>query len=367
VRWRCTTTSRAWCLHQQAALTFSATYPGRVTNLRFEDIVVDPVGVLGKFLAKFGVASSPTLARPKLERPVCWSRSTPGGPSASPRPKPTAATAAELSFRRAAGIYAPDEVLAGPGRYENFLAGAEARHEHGRVRSRFLVTAAPLRRACVVEELVPPRARRPRPAYGTPRGPGAWRRCGNGCTSTGATWWTAAAHPEVVGKVQPKVVLHLAAYGPTRSRRTPGLLRTTFLGTYNLLEAARNSGASLFVNTAVPRVRLQIRAHAEADRLEPNSFYAWPRRRRHTCAVCSPGGRRWPRSSSPVLGLRPLGGTDPLMPTLIRRAPGRVALEMVSPDTAGDFVFAEDVGGCPGRVPAVAGGARRGGQTSQRP
>src|SRR6266545_2145854 len=36
----------AWCLNQQAALTFSAMHPGRVHLLRFEDIVADPVGVL---------------------------------------------------------------------------------------------------------------------------------------------------------------------------------------------------------------------------------------------------------------------------------------------------------------------------------
>ena len=39
-----------WCINQMAALTYSAMFPGRVHVLRFEDIVADPVRVLGQFL-----------------------------------------------------------------------------------------------------------------------------------------------------------------------------------------------------------------------------------------------------------------------------------------------------------------------------
>ncbi|MGQ0553292.1 MAG: sulfotransferase [Planctomycetota bacterium] len=52
-----------WCMHQLAALNFSAAHPQRVHILRFEDIIVDPQRVLGEFLAKLGVGPSPTLAR----------------------------------------------------------------------------------------------------------------------------------------------------------------------------------------------------------------------------------------------------------------------------------------------------------------
>src|SRR5437764_1466986 len=41
-----------WCLNQQAALTFSELYPGRVHVLRFEDVIADPVEGLGELVAQ---------------------------------------------------------------------------------------------------------------------------------------------------------------------------------------------------------------------------------------------------------------------------------------------------------------------------
>src|SRR5215218_6639403 len=54
----------AWCLNQYYATTCAAKYPGRVSVVRFEDIVADPVGVLAGVLAKIGVGPSEALARP---------------------------------------------------------------------------------------------------------------------------------------------------------------------------------------------------------------------------------------------------------------------------------------------------------------
>jgi hypothetical protein len=85
-----------WCLNQQAALTYSEMYPGRVHILRFEDIVVDPVKVLGDFLAKLGIGRSPTLAKPTwngkhLEQVYPW------GTIRTPTTEANRATANELS------------------------------------------------------------------------------------------------------------------------------------------------------------------------------------------------------------------------------------------------------------------------------
>ena len=85
-----------WCLHQQAALMFSGLYPERVHVLRFEDIVVDPVRVLGGFLAKLGVGASDTLGRPTwnsqhLQQVYPW------GTVRTPTTDANMATAAELS------------------------------------------------------------------------------------------------------------------------------------------------------------------------------------------------------------------------------------------------------------------------------
>lgn len=85
-----------WCISQHAALMFEAMYPGRVHVLRFEDIVADPVHVLGDFLAKVGVGPSDTLARPswngkELKQVYPW------GTVRNPTPEANRATADELS------------------------------------------------------------------------------------------------------------------------------------------------------------------------------------------------------------------------------------------------------------------------------
>jgi hypothetical protein len=53
-----------WTLCQYYALLWKEREPKRVHVLRFEDIVKDPVGVLGAFCEKAGLKSSPTLAKP---------------------------------------------------------------------------------------------------------------------------------------------------------------------------------------------------------------------------------------------------------------------------------------------------------------
>lgn len=85
-----------WCLNQQYALMFQAQYPGRVHVLRFEDIVSDPVRVLGGFLAKVGVGSSETLARPSWNGQE-MKQVYPWGTVRTPTTEANRATADELS------------------------------------------------------------------------------------------------------------------------------------------------------------------------------------------------------------------------------------------------------------------------------
>lgn len=85
-----------WCMNQQAALTYSEMYPGRVHILRFEDIIADPVRVLGEFLAKLGVKKSVSLAKPSwngktLEQVYPW------GTIRTPTTEANFATADELT------------------------------------------------------------------------------------------------------------------------------------------------------------------------------------------------------------------------------------------------------------------------------
>ena len=94
----------AWSINQQSALTYSEQHPGRVHVLRFEDIVTDPVKVLGDFLAKIGVSRDNSLAKPT------WNGKTlqhvyPWGTIRTPTTEANRATAEELTSAEKQEIY----------------------------------------------------------------------------------------------------------------------------------------------------------------------------------------------------------------------------------------------------------------------
>lgn len=112
-----------WCLNQQAALTFSEQYPGRVHMLRFEDIIVNPQQVLGQFLGSIGFSSSPTLAAPT------WNGQSmrevyPWGTIRTPTPEANRATANELSLEEKEEIRIRTSTLLDRLGYSNFLGAA---------------------------------------------------------------------------------------------------------------------------------------------------------------------------------------------------------------------------------------------------
>lgn len=113
----------AWCLNQQAALTFSEAHPDRVHVLRFEDIVADPVNVLSGVLAKIGVGRSETLARPT------WNGATleqvyPWGTIRTPTIAANRATADELSDAEKQEIASRARALLPLLGYDSFLNAA---------------------------------------------------------------------------------------------------------------------------------------------------------------------------------------------------------------------------------------------------
>ena len=112
-----------WCLNQQAALTFSEMYPGRVHILRFEDIVENPVGVLGGFLAKVGAGKSETLAKPTWNGKVL-DQVYPWGTVRTPTPEANRATADELSAAEKEEIRQRTRPLLDILGYGNVLAGS---------------------------------------------------------------------------------------------------------------------------------------------------------------------------------------------------------------------------------------------------
>jgi hypothetical protein len=109
-----------WCLNQHAALAFAEMYPGRVHVLRFEDIIADPVGVLGAFLAKLGAGASETLARPTWNGQVL-TQVYPWGTIRVPTPEANRATADELTAAEKEEIRIRAKPFLGLLGYESFL------------------------------------------------------------------------------------------------------------------------------------------------------------------------------------------------------------------------------------------------------
>jgi len=95
-----------WCLHQQAALTFSASTPAASPNLRFEDIVGGPRRRAGQVPGQVrGWRRARRWPARAWNGQVLEQVYPPGGPVRIPNePKPSWRTpAAELSSARAAG------------------------------------------------------------------------------------------------------------------------------------------------------------------------------------------------------------------------------------------------------------------------
>jgi len=85
-----------WNLNQHMALTYAEKYPHNVHLVRFEDIVADTKGTMGRLCAKLGLAASPTCLRPswngqELKEVYPW------GTIRIPTPEANVATMNELS------------------------------------------------------------------------------------------------------------------------------------------------------------------------------------------------------------------------------------------------------------------------------
>jgi hypothetical protein len=115
-----------WCLNQQSALMFADMYPGRVHVLRFEDIIVDPVSVLGGFLAKLGICKSESLARPTWNSSVL-DQVFPWGTVRTPTPEANRATAAELSTDEQEQIRLRTQPFLDILGYQSFLSSGSVR------------------------------------------------------------------------------------------------------------------------------------------------------------------------------------------------------------------------------------------------
>lgn len=144
----------------------------------------------------------------------------------------------------------------------------------------------------------------------------------------------------------PQVVFHLSAYGAYESQAdTRQIIATNILGSCNVFNAALAAKVKLIVNAgSSSEYGYKDQPMRESDRLEPNSPYAVSKAAQtHFCnllAKTSDAGAVTFRFFS-VYG--PWEEPSRLFPTVIRRARAGLPLEMVSPDTARDFVYVDDV------------------------
>lgn len=145
---------------------------------------------------------------------------------------------------------------------------------------------------------------------------------------------------------RPAAVFHLATHGAYESQADArAILTTNVLGTLNLLEASAAAGAAALVATgSSSEYGFKSEPMREADRLDPNSFYAVAKAAQtHLCGLWA---RKWPMGVAVFRLFSAYGPWEEptrLVPTLIRRARAGLPLEMVSPDTARDFVYVDDV------------------------
>ncbi len=161
----------------------------------------------------------------------------------------------------------------------------------------------------------------------------------------------------LVAKIRPDVIYHLATHGayPTQPD-ADGIIQTNILGTWNLLKAAAHVDFELFVNTrSSSEYGFKDYAMRETDVLEPNSYYAVAK-----CAqtlLCQHVAKTEKRA---IVTYRlfsvygPYEEPSRLVPTVIRRCLQGQDLTLVSPETARDFVYVDDVVDCYLRFDALA-------------
>jgi nucleoside-diphosphate-sugar epimerase len=157
----------------------------------------------------------------------------------------------------------------------------------------------------------------------------------------------AAAVHEVMARVRPRAVLHLATHGAYESQDDARrILETNVVGSYNVLQAAIAFGSAVVVSAgSSSEYGYRDTAMKETDALQPNSIYAVAKAAQtHLCTLL--GGAS---EATAVVTFRLFSVYGPweeptrLFPTLIRRARAGLPLEMVARDVARDFVYVEDV------------------------
>lgn len=153
---------------------------------------------------------------------------------------------------------------------------------------------------------------------------------------------------ELLSAIKPDVIYHLAARGAYSSQNIPDeIFQTNVDGTINLLEVAKKLPLKLLVNSGSSSEYGNKKAPMkESDSLDPDSFYAVSKCT--TTQLCQLYAKNY---HVPVVTLRLFSVYGPweepsrLMPKLMLALKNKKSIEMVSPMTARDFIYIDDVVG----------------------
>ena len=150
----------------------------------------------------------------------------------------------------------------------------------------------------------------------------------------------------VLKTAKPNIIYHLATCGAySYQNNADDIIRTNFLGTRNLLQAASSIDYDLLVNTgSSSEYGTKQFAMRETDLLEPISYYAVAKSAQ--TLLCTHVAKQEHR---PVVTLRPFSVYGPFeeprrfVPTLMRALLFHEKINLVSPETARDYVYVEDM------------------------
>lgn len=151
---------------------------------------------------------------------------------------------------------------------------------------------------------------------------------------------------KIIKKIKPNIIYHLATNGAySYQKDADQIIHTNILGTWNLLQACNMVNYELFINTgSSSEYGFKKFAMRETDILEPASYYAVTK-----CAqtlLCSHIAKQEKR---PIVTIRPFAVYGPyeepkrFVPTLMNALIFNKKMNLVSPTTARDFIYVDDL------------------------
>ena len=150
----------------------------------------------------------------------------------------------------------------------------------------------------------------------------------------------------LIRQVTPSIIYHLATHGAYSSQNdTKRIIMTNVLGTSNLLEALARIPYKLFINTgSSSEYGFKQKPMQENDLPEPNSSYAVAKLAQTMLCQYTAKSQKKPIVTFRLFSVYgPYEDPSRLVPTVLRRCLQGEDLQMVSPSTARDFIYIEDV------------------------